>query len=72
MPDKLFTIVAGVNGVGKSTYIAKPRENPNMLGYIIGPDQIAIKYGYIIVGSREDLKVMDNFIIDGIFKSKEN
>ena len=26
MPDKLFTIVAGVNGVGESTYIAKPRE----------------------------------------------
>ncbi len=71
MPDKLFTIVAGVNGVGKSTYIAKLRKNPNMLGYIIDPDQLAIKYGNIIAGGREALKAIYNCIREGISFTEE-
>ncbi len=52
MNDRLFTVVAGVNGVGKSTYIAKQCENNNNLGHIVDPDKLAIKYGSIIAGGR--------------------
>ncbi len=52
MNDRLFTVVAGVNGVGKSTYIAKQCENNNDLGHIVDPDKLAVKYGSIIAGGR--------------------
>ena len=71
MSDKLFTIVAGVNDVGKSTYIARLCENPNMLGYIIDPDQLAIKYGNIIAGGRKALQEIDNCIRNGISFTEE-
>ena len=71
MSDKLFTIVAGVNGVGKSTYIARLCKNPNMLGYIIDPDQLAIKYGNIIAGGRIAFQEIDNCIRKGIYNVKE-
>ena len=71
MSDKLFTIVAGVNGVGKSTYIARLCENPNTLGYIIDPDQLAIKYGNIIAGGRKALQEIDNCIRNGISFTEE-
>ena len=71
MSDKLFTIVAGVNGVGKSTYIARLSENPNTLGYIIDPDQLAVKYGNIIAGGRKALQEIDSCIRDGISFTEE-
>lgn len=71
MSDKLFTIVAGVNGVGKSTYIARLCENLNTLGYIIEPDQFAVKYGSIIAGGRKALQEIDNCIKNGISFTEE-
>lgn len=71
MSDKLFTIVSGVNGVGKSTYIARLCENPNTLGYIIDPDQFAVKYGNIIAGGRKALQEIDNCIRNSISFTEE-
>ncbi|SFW22444.1 hypothetical protein [Ruminococcus flavefaciens] len=63
MPDKLFTVVAGVNGVGKSTYISKLCEKPNDLGHIVDPDQLAVRHGNIIAGGRAALKEIYNCIV---------
>ena len=41
---KEFTIVAGINGVGKSTMVGLLKSNPNSFGTIIDPDDYAKKY----------------------------
>lgn len=71
MPDKLFTIVAGVNGVGKSTYIAKQCVKDNNLGHIVDPDKLAARYGSIIAGGRAALKEIDDCIENGIAFTEE-
>ena len=71
MSNKLFTVVAGVNGVGKSTYIAKQCENNNDLGHIVDPDQLAARYGSLIAGGRAALKEIDNCISKGLTFTEE-
>ena len=71
MTDRLFTVVAGVNGVGKSTYIAKQCEKDNDLGQIVDPDKLAASYGSIISGGRAALKEIDDCIENGIAFTEE-
>ena len=71
MPERIFTVVAGVNGVGISTYIAKQCEKDNDLGHIVDPDKLAIKYGSIIAGGRAALKEIDNCIGKGLTFTEE-
>ena len=65
--DKTFCIVAGVNGVGKSTFIKWFSEsNSNRLGYIIDADKLALEYGSLMAGGRKALEEIDYCIENGI------
>ena len=65
--DKTFCIVAGVNGVGKSTFIKWFSEsNYNRLGHIIDADKLALEYGSLMAGGRKALEEIDYCIENGI------
>ena len=65
--DKTFCIVAGVNGVGKSTFIKWFSEsNSNRLGHIIDADKLALEYGSLMTGGRKALEGIDYCIENGI------
>lgn len=69
--EKRFTIVAGMNGVGKSTFTNVLKSNTNKLGHIIDPDLFAKKYGSQLSGGREALKDINNCIEHGIAFTEE-
>ena len=62
---KTFFIVAGVNGVGKSTYI-KWAGFENFVDVIIDPDKLAIEEGSLIAGCRKALNEIERCIENGI------
>lgn len=65
--DKIFCIVAGVNGVGKSTFIKWFSEsNSNRLWHIIDADKLALEYGSLMSGGRKALEEIDYCIENGI------
>lgn len=68
---KIFTIVAGINGVGKSTMIGILRTTPNSYGAIIDPDDYAKKYGGNLSGGKEAIKDIDYCIENGYAFTEE-
>lgn len=68
---KEFTIVAGINGVGKSTMVGLLKSNPNSFGTIIDPDDYAKKYGGNLSGGKEAIKDIDYCIDNGIAFTEE-
>lgn len=69
--NKKLTILAGMNGVGKSTLANVLRINTDSLGYIIDPDDYAVRYGGNISGGKEALKDIDYCISNGIEFTEE-
>ncbi|SEL40535.1 Predicted ABC-type ATPase [Ruminococcus sp. YRD2003] len=64
--EKEFTIVAGVNGAGKSTFIEWYTSDENKLGRIIDADKLAREHGSLIAGGRKALEEIDFCIENGI------
>ena len=63
--NKTYYIVAGVNGVGKSTYI-KWRDFEKKFDIIIDPDRAALEEGSLIAGCRKALSEIDHCIEQGL------
>lgn len=68
---KVFTILAGVNGVGKSSAMGILRTTSESYGAIIDPDDYAIKYGGNIKGGKEALKDIEYCIENGFAFTEE-
>lgn len=64
--DRVFTLVAGVNGAGKSTFIEWYTSDENRLGHIIDADKLALEHGSLIAGGRKALEEINFCIENGI------
>ena len=60
---KKFTIIAGVNGVGKSTFVKHLKTTHSELGHIIDPDALAKEHGGNLKGGKEALKDINRKIV---------
>lgn len=69
--DKVFTVIAGVNGVGKTTFVKTIQNRHSDLGFIINPDTLARKFGGNLAGGKEALKQIDFCIGAGIKFAEE-
>ncbi|MCR5539544.1 MAG: hypothetical protein K6F71_01725 [Ruminococcus sp.] len=63
---KVFTIVAGVNGAGKSTFIEWYTSDENRLGHVIDADKLTLEHGSLIAGGRKALEEINFCIENGI------
>lgn len=68
---KVFTIVAGINGVGKSSMIGVLRTTLDNYGAIIDPDDYAKKYGGSLSGGKEAIKDIEYCIENGYAFTEE-
>lgn len=68
---KIFTIVAGINGVGKSSMTQLLRHNSDSFGTIIDPDDYAVKYGGNLLGGKEAIKDINYCIENGLAFTEE-
>ena len=68
---KVFTILAGVNGVGKSTMMGILRTGSESYGAIIDPDDYAVKYGGNLNGGKEAIKDIEYCIANGLAFTEE-
>ena len=68
---KKFTIIAGVNGVGKSTFVKHLKTTHSELGHIIDPDALAKEHGGNLKGGKEALKDIEYCINNGIQFTEE-
>lgn len=70
--SKVYTIVGGVNGVGKSSFIGVLKSQRNDLGYIIDVDKLAVKCGHNnLLAGRQAITMIDNFLDKGISFTQE-
>jgi len=67
MEKPKFTLIAGINGAGKSTaYEFMGAEEKHDLGVRINPDELTMQYGSAVVGGREAVKLRDKCLEDNI------
>lgn len=70
--SRVYTIVGGVNGVGKSSFIGVLKSQRNDLGYIIDVDRLATKCGNNnLLAGRQALNMIDSFLDRGISFTQE-
>jgi predicted ABC-type ATPase len=63
---KIYTIVAGVNGTGKSSFSGVLRAQRSDLGHIIDVDKIAVENGYgPIEAGRAAISLIDGLLLSG-------
>lgn len=69
--QRVFTIIAGVNGVGKSTFAKTIGSRHSDLGYVINPDELAKRYGSNLAGGKAALEEIDFCTDNGIKFAEE-
>ncbi|MDR0220852.1 MAG: hypothetical protein LBI54_05540 [Lachnospiraceae bacterium] len=58
MKKPIFTLIAGINGAGKSTYYKTMNvTDKETLGIRISPDELALEYGNLIIGGKAAIKL---------------
>lgn len=68
---KLYTIIGGVNGAGKSSLTGVLKTERSDLGKIIDVDKLSLQYGSFIEGGRAAIQMQENFIREGISFTQE-
>lgn len=62
-----FTLIAGINGAGKSTaYTHMKAYEKALLGMRINPDEFARRFGGVIIGGKEAVKVRNQYLSERI------
>ena len=56
----IYTIIAGVNGVGKSSFTGVLKNQRHDLGHIIDADLLAVEYGGALAGGRAALRMQED------------
>lgn len=60
--EKVYTIVAGVNGAVKTTYIQQNRER---FEKVVDEDALAAEYGSQMLGGREAVRLIETYLHSG-------
>lgn len=69
---KIYTIIGGVNGVGKSSFTGVLKGRTNDLGTIIDVDKITAQHGGdSIAGGKEAIRIIDNCLDKGVSFTQE-
>lgn len=68
---KTYTIIAGVNGTGKSSFTGALKAEKNDLGLIIDVDKLNVKYDNPLVAARHAIKMINDCIVNGISFTQE-
>lgn len=68
---KIYTIIGGVNGSGKSSLTGVLQSESNDLGTIIDVDKLNIKYGDKLTGGKEAVNLISNCIENGLSFTQE-
>lgn len=68
---KLYTIIGGVNGAGKSSLTGVLKTERSDLGKIIDVDKLAAQYGSFVEGGKAALQMQELFIREGISFTQE-
>ena len=68
---KLYTIVGGVNGAGKSSLTGVLKTERSDLGKIIDVDKLAAQYGSFVEGGKAAVQMQEQFIREGISFTQE-
>ena len=69
---KVYTIIGGVNGVGKSSFTGVLKERSTDLGYIVDVDKITAELGAgTLVGGKAALKKINECIEKGVSFTQE-
>lgn len=68
---KIFTILAGINGVGKSSMMGVLKSASDSYGTIIDPDDYARKYGGNLSGGKEAIKDIEFCLKNGLAFTEE-
>lgn len=69
--EKVYTIIGGVNGTGKSSLTGVLQAENSNLGTIIDVDKLNIKYGDKSTGGKEAVKLISNCIENGLSFTQE-
>lgn len=69
---KIYTIVGGVNGVGKSSFTGVLKSRTTDLGVIVDVDKITAQMGgKALEGGKRAIRIMDDCIKDGVSFTQE-
>jgi len=68
---KIYTIIAGVNGAGKSSLAGALRVERSDLGLIIDPDKLTALYNDPLKGGKEAIARIDNCLLRGVSFTQE-
>ena len=69
---KIYTIIGGVNGVGKSSFTGALKSRTRDLGMIVDVDKITAQLGgKPLEGGKRAIRIMENCIRDGVSFTQE-
>lgn len=68
---KIYTIVGGVNGSGKSSLIGSQKKRCADFGQIIDVDTLNVQCGGIIAGGKAAIALQEQYMADGISFTQE-
>ena len=68
---KLYTIIGGINGAGKSSLTGVLKAERSDLGKIIDVDKLAAQYGGFIEGGKKAVQLQQQYIAEGISFTQE-
>ena len=69
---KIYTIVGGVNGVGKSSFTGVLKSRTTDLGIIVDVDKITAQMGgKALEGGKRAIRIMEDCIRDGVSFTQE-
>ncbi|MEA4914604.1 MAG: zeta toxin family protein [Christensenella sp.] len=68
---KIYTVIGGVNGAGKSSLTGVLKTERSDLGKIIDVDKLAVQYGSFIEGGKAAIQTQESYIREGISFTQE-
>ena len=68
---KIYTVIGGVNGAGKSSLTGVLKTERSDLGKIIDVDKLAVQYGSFIEGGKAAVQTQEMYIREGISFTQE-
>lgn len=68
---KIYTIIGGVNGTGKSSLTGVLKAETKDLGKIIDVDKLNVEYGDVLAGGKAAVKLIDECIEKGLTFTQE-
>ncbi|MFI3324679.1 MAG: zeta toxin family protein [Clostridia bacterium] len=68
---KIYTVIAGVNGCGKSSLTGALKSERSDLGMLVDVDKLAVKFSSPLLGAKEGIKTIENCLNNGYSITQE-